>query len=88
VGVDSQPYFRYFNPWAQSKKHDPDCEYIKKWIPELKNVQNKDIHEWYDACKKPEYKDIKYYKPAYNNEEITARMKLTIKMYKEGSKKY
>lgn len=88
ITPEAQPYFRYFNPWAQSKKHDPDCEYIKKWIPELKNVQNKDIHEWYNACKKPEYKDIKYYKPAYNNEEITARMKLTIKMYKEASKKY
>lgn len=45
-GVDSQPYFRIFNPFLQSKKHDPDCKYIKKWIPELKNVQNNHIHNW------------------------------------------
>ena len=46
TGVDSQPYFRYFNPWLQSKKYDSDCIYIKKWIPELKNIQPKYIHQW------------------------------------------
>lgn len=29
-GADSQPYFRIFNPWLQSKRFDPDCEYIKQ----------------------------------------------------------
>ena len=47
TGADSQPYFRIFNPWLQSKKHDPDAIYIKKWIPELKEVEVKHIHEWY-----------------------------------------
>ena len=37
-GADSQPYFRIFNPWTQSLKHDKNAEYIKKWIPELKDV--------------------------------------------------
>ena len=46
TGTDSQPYFRIFNPWTQQKKYDKDCEYIKKWIPELKNIPNKHIHEW------------------------------------------
>ena len=46
TGTDSMPYFRVFNPFAQSKKYDPDCTYIKKWIPELKNVLNDDIHTW------------------------------------------
>ena len=47
TGTDAQPYFRIFNPWSQSLKFDPDCKYIKKWIPELKNEENKHIHEWY-----------------------------------------
>lgn len=46
-GADSQPYFRIFNPWLQSKKHDPECKYIKKWIPELKDIEPKKIHNWY-----------------------------------------
>ena len=29
-GADSQPYFRIFNQWAQSKEYDPDALYIKK----------------------------------------------------------
>jgi deoxyribodipyrimidine photo-lyase len=46
TGVDAQPYFRIFNPFSQSLKFDADCEYIKYWVPELKNITNKDIHSW------------------------------------------
>jgi deoxyribodipyrimidine photo-lyase len=45
-GADSQPYFRIFNPWIQSEKFDKDGNYIKKWIPELKNIPAKDLHQW------------------------------------------
>lgn len=45
TGPHSQPYFRAFNPMSQSKKHDPDCKYIKKYVPELKDVPNKLIHK-------------------------------------------
>jgi deoxyribodipyrimidine photo-lyase len=48
IGVDSQPYFRIFNPLLQSLNFDKDCKYIKQWLPELKNVKNEDIHEWPD----------------------------------------
>lgn len=47
TGFDSQPYFRIFNPWEQQKKFDPDCIYIKKWIPELKKESNKTMHAWF-----------------------------------------
>lgn len=46
TGTDSQPYFRIFSPTAQLQKFDKDCEYIKKWIPELRNVDNKIILNW------------------------------------------
>lgn len=46
TGCDAQPYFRIFNPWLQQKKYDPECEYIKRWIPELQIVSLKDIHNW------------------------------------------
>ena len=49
TGADSQPYFRIFNPWSQGKEHDPDAEYVKKWIPELMEVPAKAIHKW-DEC--------------------------------------
>lgn len=44
-GADAQPFFRIFNPISQSKKFDPDGDYIKCWIPELKKVPAGKIHE-------------------------------------------
>jgi deoxyribodipyrimidine photo-lyase len=40
----SQPYFRVFNPWTQAVKFDPECEYIKKWVSELRDVPCDIIH--------------------------------------------
>jgi len=45
TGCDPQPYFRIFNPWSQSLKFDPEGSYIKKYIPELKDVPAKNLHE-------------------------------------------
>ena len=45
TGCDAQPYFRVFNPVSQSKKFDPDGEFIRKYLPELKDVPSKHIHE-------------------------------------------
>jgi len=61
TGADSQPYFRIFNTWEQAKEWDPDCEYIKKWVPELSDVPEKDILNWETEFNN--YKDVKYYKP-------------------------
>ena len=44
TGADSQPYFRIFNPWLQQKKFDPEAEYVKRWIPELANLDRRTIH--------------------------------------------
>ncbi|MGD2078427.1 MAG: deoxyribodipyrimidine photo-lyase [Chloroflexota bacterium] len=45
TGTDAAPYFRIFNPILQSKKHDPDGDYIRRWLPELSSVPDKYIHE-------------------------------------------
>jgi len=45
VGTDAAPYFRIFNPILQGKKFDPTGKYIKKWVPELRNVPENYIHE-------------------------------------------
>ena len=44
TGCDAQPYFRIFNPESQSKKFDPNGDYIRKWVPELMDLGNKQIH--------------------------------------------
>ena len=45
TGCDAQPYFRIFNPTTQSRKFDPDGEFIKKYIPELESFSKSEIHE-------------------------------------------
>lgn len=47
TGVDAQPYFRVFNPWLQSKRFDPEAQYIKKWIPELEAISPAKVHAWF-----------------------------------------
>jgi deoxyribodipyrimidine photo-lyase len=37
-GVDAAPYFRVFNPHLQTLKFDPECKYIKKWVPEWNSL--------------------------------------------------
>jgi deoxyribodipyrimidine photo-lyase len=49
TGCDAQPYFRIFNPWLQQKRFDPECIYIKKWLPELAGLAPKAIHEIADG---------------------------------------
>ncbi len=45
TGTDASPYFRIFNPYTQGKKFDPNGDYIKKYVPELRDVPVKYIHE-------------------------------------------
>ncbi len=53
TGCDSQPYFRIFNPWLQQKEYDPDCRYIKQWVPELSKLSPAHIHEWHKTSVQP-----------------------------------
>jgi deoxyribodipyrimidine photo-lyase len=45
TGTDAAPFFRIFNPISQSKKGDPDGAFIRKFVPELKSLSDKAIHE-------------------------------------------
>ncbi|PWT73501.1 MAG: deoxyribodipyrimidine photolyase [Proteobacteria bacterium] len=45
TGCDPQPYFRIFNPVTQSEKFDPDGRFIRLYLPELKAVPDRYIHE-------------------------------------------
>ncbi|KAH7887641.1 DNA photolyase, FAD-binding/Cryptochrome [Phlebopus sp. FC_14] len=44
TGVDPAPYFRLFNPYSQSTKADPTGDYIRTFVPELKNLRGPEIH--------------------------------------------
>jgi deoxyribodipyrimidine photo-lyase len=37
-GTDASPYYRIFNPITQGYKFDPDGNYVRKFIPELRHL--------------------------------------------------
>lgn len=56
TGTDAAPYFRIFNPILQSRKFDPNGDYIRRWIPELAHVPVESIHApWEKGVQVPGY---------------------------------
>lgn len=45
TGTDAAPYFRVFNPTTQGQKFDPDGDYVRRYVPELRAVAGKAVHE-------------------------------------------
>ncbi len=43
-GCDAQPYFRIFNPVAQSEKFDPEGKFIRRYLPQLAHLSAQEIH--------------------------------------------
>lgn len=43
-GADAAPYFRIFNPQAQSEKFDPAGDYVRRWVPELARLDAPHVH--------------------------------------------
>ena len=44
TGCDAQPWFRIFNPITQSEKFDSAGKFIRKYVPEIGNCSDKEIH--------------------------------------------
>ena len=81
VGADAQPYYRIFNPWLQSKKYDPECLFIKQWLPALSDIANTDIHEWHAShIKYPSITQRLYPKPIVDHAKAA---KGTLAWYKK-----
>jgi len=44
-GTDASPYYRVFNPVLQGYKFDPNGDYVRKYVAELRGIQGSDVHE-------------------------------------------
>jgi len=55
-GTDAAPYFRIFNPVAQGQRFDPDGDYVRRYIPELRGIPGGAVHEpWKSPLLAPDY---------------------------------
>ena len=56
TGCDAQPYFRIFNPITQSEKFDAKGKFIRKYLPQLDKLSDKEIHApWLSATRVKDY---------------------------------
>jgi deoxyribodipyrimidine photo-lyase len=44
-GTDAAPYFRVFNPVLQGRRFDPDGDYVRRYVPELRGITGGAVHE-------------------------------------------
>jgi deoxyribodipyrimidine photo-lyase len=75
-GVDPSPFFRVFNPWLQARKFDPEADYIKYWVPELKQLSKSIIH-------KPEKLKKHYFEPLVQHQYARTRALARFKQIKK-----
>ncbi|MBF0861872.1 cryptochrome/photolyase family protein [Gluconobacter kanchanaburiensis] len=45
TGIEATPFFRIFNPTRQAEKFDPDGDYIRQWVPELRGLSGRALFE-------------------------------------------
>ncbi|KAF9209845.1 hypothetical protein BGZ49_000026 [Haplosporangium sp. Z 27] len=69
TGVESPPYYHAFNPILQSQKFDPNGDYIRQWVPELKNLPDKQVHDPYHTMSAKEFGKLAYPKPIVDHAE-------------------
>jgi deoxyribodipyrimidine photo-lyase len=48
-GADAAPYFRIFNPVSQGERFDNDGGYVRRWVPELRQLSAKWVHKPWEA---------------------------------------
>jgi deoxyribodipyrimidine photo-lyase len=80
-GASNADYFRILSPISQAERFDKNAEYIKKWIPSLKNIPAKDLINWEENYHKYDLKEINYVKPIFSYQE---RRDLALKTYKKA----
>jgi deoxyribodipyrimidine photo-lyase len=53
TGTDAAPFYRVFNPVTQGLKFDPDGDYVRRWVPELRRVAGQAVHQPWDLAAPP-----------------------------------
>ncbi len=68
-----EPSYTVFNPTSQAERNDPNGDYIRRWVPELKDVKGKAIFAPYERLSKQEFEKLEYPKPYVDWNETKAR---------------
>ncbi|GAA5989946.1 hypothetical protein JCM10908_002389 [Rhodotorula pacifica] len=84
TGTDPQPYFRIFNPFSQSEKIDPNGDYVRYWVPELRSLKGKSVHNPSATLSEKKIKELGYVMPIVDHAKMRVK---AIEAYKEAAAK-
>ncbi|KAG8745769.1 hypothetical protein FRC10_007030 [Ceratobasidium sp. 414] len=79
TGTSAQPYFRIFNPYLQSKKADPSGDYIRHFVPELKDLKGNVLYDPFTHLDRAVFEKLGYPEPLVVHKEARER---TLRRYK------
>lgn len=68
-----EPSYTVFNPVSQAERNDPDGDYIRKWVPELKDVKGKAVFDPYSRLSKEDFEKLGYPSPYVDWHETKQR---------------
>lgn len=68
-----EPSYTVFNPTSQAEKNDPDGDYIRQWVPELKDVKGKAVFAPDKRLSKQEFGKLNYPRPHVDWHETKQR---------------
>jgi deoxyribodipyrimidine photo-lyase len=55
TGIDPAPYYRILNPMAQAARFDPDGNYVRQWVPELRRFEGPAVHTPWESSAQQRY---------------------------------
>ena len=68
-----EPSYTVFNPVSQAEKNDPAGEFIRRWVPELREVQGKAVFDPWGRLSKGEAEKLGYPRPHVDWKESKER---------------
>jgi len=76
AGIESysNDYYKAMSIASQTEKFDSNGIYIKKWVPELKDVKSEDLCNWEEKYKLYDLKSLGYPEPIVNSKETRKKM--------------
>lgn len=72
TGTDAAPYFRIFNPITQSRRFDPEGTFLRRYLPELADLDEKSIHDP-SAIPEPQRSGLDFPKPIVDHSNARER---------------
>ena len=80
-GASAADYFRIISPISQGKRFDKDAKYIKKWLPQLKDIPANELLDWEKYYMNYNLREINYVKPMFNYKQ---RREISLETYKNS----